>query len=589
MHRAVLVPIALALGLLAIVLWLALASAPEARTADATSELDRARSTSVAPVVLSDVHALEPEHPAPSPSAMRAELSAEDIRLETAASRVVPEREPPAQFHGRVFDERWQPLRGARVTLGAVGRPWREGTRVRTVEQGSARREGFEVRTDREGAFAISAPVTTALLLSLRVEHCRNHTVSLREFDAAYPAGLRHHLGEFVLFDAGQIVGRVRSSSGHAIEGAVIESTNWLPGGKRMSGSDGRFEFASMPTGDHKLRVHAPGHLRFEHTVAIDAGKPPFALEVELAAVHAFAVTGERVHGVVVDRGGRPVAGVILHASETWNSGGIQTGAGSKCTTGSDGRFAFEFSNPPRARIGFSEISTAWNGAADPELGKPGHELRLELPSYLRPEFVDTHDSLELLVLDDRSGAPVTLCAAELRPGEESDLERDRAHAESELAEFAELMRAPDGLLRLRTRPELDWLLCRAPGYASHRGPFVSDEQHGTRMTLRLVRESRVRGRVQEGAYAKVVLSGSRLSGRARAAICDGDGGFEFTELPSGSYALTIHTGDRAPWSTEEFELAAERTLELGELAFPPEPAPADSEVTATRWPKSGW
>jgi hypothetical protein len=545
------------------------ASAPSAAGLDAADPEQHAERTLLGAATSTSATTLE-----------RAAISLDEARLEAAAAILVPEREPPARLRGRVFDERWFPLHGARVSVCSIDLPWRAGTKVSTIEHEGALREGFRVRTDQHGAFEILAPAPTSHRLQLRIECGDERTISRRDYDEdfVFVAG-DNHLGQFALQDAGVLRGRVRSTSGEPIAGAVIASLSWHGSPKPSSGADGRFHFPSMPIGEHSICISANGFDAAQRLVDLRARTPSVPLEIALAPTppRLDAPLSVRVEGIVVDAQGVPVPRVILyvnHGRGTWTT-----------STDGDGRFNLDFPGARHARIGFAEHAWQWTGETDLLATAPGQLVRLVLQPNSRARFIELRETLELLVIDARTGAPIPRYSAVLRAAKQ----RGASDEVDGVAEaLAQLLDAPGGLREFVLRPEHESIRCAAPGYAPHDVLIRYDEPGSWRQTLRLSGESRVRGRVAFAAYPTVRLVRARDSSRVHTALGEADGSFEIDGLAAGTYTLLVAAPQREPQRIDDIELAVEQTLELGEIR--PEVPEHERELEAApRWPKSGW
>lgn len=513
----------------------------------------------------------------------RSELELATAVAPRPSARVAPgSAEPPARLLGLVLDSRSEPIRGARVTLASSEGAWREGVFVPEIELGGRRLQGYVTTTDAAGRFAIDAPIPTSHCIELRAEDGPTRTVSQRRFGVARgcePEPILagdNDLGVYALHDAARVRGRVLAASGESVEGAVVLCmSDWQFGGRTESAADGSFELDPVLLGMHTLSAWASGFERFERVLVLDEDSWRNSLDLVLTPKPAES-TRKLVKGIVVDPEDRPVPDCIVFAT---TSGGCSFVSHS-VSSDEHGRFEFDFADPRDSSIGLDPGTGDWIGRLHAERGTLDDEVRLVLrrPSHL-----------SVRVVDAGSGMPIERTWIELC---------HEGGSQGHRIEPLEFGTAANGLTRVRTDPGAPWIRCAAPGYAPYEGPIALDSADPTLATVRLKRGARVHGRIIAGAHATLRLVGiafprgasslqdedeSQLShgaiessflGRMQTRVATAGGEFEFNELASGAYRLTIHPSQRERLTTTEFVVHAGRELDLGPLQLDlPEPA----------------
>jgi len=207
---------------------------------------------------------------------------------------------------GVVVDEDGKPVVDARVTANAVQEAAANQPAPQTMGRG-----GAQDQSDGVGKFGFFGLAPGTFRISVSREGLFASSVSV----AAGAADLR-----IVMVKAGELRGVVRANgqlvSGAQINAQVEGATNsW-----EQTGADGRFTLGRLPPGQpFKLTIrHNDYKTLVVEGAAASASEQAFDLEV-----------GRVVEGIVVDGGGRPVAGANVQISPPWRA----------ATTGADGRF----------------------------------------------------------------------------------------------------------------------------------------------------------------------------------------------------------------------------------------------------------
>ena len=229
---------------------------------------------------------------------------------------------PGRRARGRVVGRDGRPVRDARVLAGA---------------ELSGRGDRLSARTDAEGRFEL-----TDLRVDLRhalLVHAEGHATGVFDFPEAERESLEIDLGEIWLERPGTIAGRIRDTEGRPIEDGWIslkgdpkrrgslrpsrEGNEGYPDlgglgfGDVMARTDegGRYSFTGLPAGTYRLTGSRSGCGRLAHH-AVDLPEGGRLLGADLVLD-----PGLSIDGVVVDKGGTPLAGASVQADREDNRG----------------------------------------------------------------------------------------------------------------------------------------------------------------------------------------------------------------------------------------------------------------------------
>lgn len=516
----------------------------------------------------------------PDASLSEAAAPAPSTRMEAQAPEEAPgggadtpEIEGPScRILGRVADESGAPVADAAVQLYTVGEVWADG-----VERGR-----FKTRTDAAGAFELVTPLPTSTWISLNISPGPFLSLAGREFGAAggrnQPPLLEgdNDLGVFTLLATGAIGGYVRSEDARPLEKARVSLDGSFPGGRVLGAyldPSGRYVIEHVPPGYHDIKVKADGYL-VARSLGIDVVAGSVTDGQDLTLLPAPQISGR-----VVDEAGSPLEGVKVGGFPFLGSG-----SSARDRTDSDGRFVLDLPHAEAYRITASLAGYQTWGEEDGQRGnrlEPGEtDVVIVLVGMQETTFV---------VVDAGSGEPIERFGLSLEKASRTSWDSGGDSRAPKLADV------PGGEKTLPTDAENFHALVRAPGYAPLTCKIKHDEGGLPRQTVRLERESRLRGRLlfQGSPVASATVQIRRclflksgaprpaeidpfdsdatydldsFTGRRRRASTDEAGVFEFGELAEGTYSLVVTPIAGAPIELEELRVPAGGLLDLGDL-----------------------
>ncbi|MDJ0523410.1 MAG: carboxypeptidase-like regulatory domain-containing protein, partial [Planctomycetota bacterium] len=153
--------------------------------------------------------------------------------------------------------------------------------------------------------------------------------------------------------------GRVVDEDGRGVTAVTVGywgGTQETAGGRNSAQTDaeGRFELKGMPAGDFTLNVRVPGSRGKQHPLKdLKAGEVREGIVLELAA-------GVEVSGVIVDKDGEPVTGLMLLLQSL---GGVSSW--NQTMTSRNGTFSFNAASAGRVQL------MTWTGGQQTRLGEP--------------------------------------------------------------------------------------------------------------------------------------------------------------------------------------------------------------------------
>ncbi|MCA8950108.1 MAG: carboxypeptidase regulatory-like domain-containing protein [Planctomycetes bacterium] len=461
---------------------------------------------------------------------------------------------------GRVVDKFQGPVDGAMV--------WLEHSRTnrRRGGDGNRRRVPDPVQTDAEGRFAFAGQAFRNLRVSLQVKSSRHapgmfdrDIGDVREIAAVSGDSAVIELGDLVLMNGGEILGRVTDLEGNGIAGATVSTApqgrnawRWMRNRddfltELTTDNNGYYRLEHVPAGDWSATATARMHT--------EGRSPDFKVEEDKRTeVEDIRLgPGFEVTGIVRNARTEPVANARVTLRSTGGNGGGGDGGGRGGRGGPGGP------GGPFAFFGGRNHSTVTD-----EQGRfflehlPGVTMSLEVratdyllfeleeidPKLGQPIHVTLQDGLRIAgtVLDGVDGQPVTLYAFEARrvrglpvPGLEN-------------VDIGELMqRLRDGDLDETTRQQLRLQMEQLRGDFGNRGGGRGpngDRGQGTD------NQGDRGGRGGRGGPG----GGSDDLGKAER---HPDGTFVATGLQEGIYEVRVKSPDHAFLRSQEIEVRA--------------------------------
>jgi hypothetical protein len=475
--------------------------------------------------------------------AYRLEVKAEGFlpaRLD-ARPGAAGEKRPPlrivldrgAAVTGRLIDSAGRPVTGAALSLEALP----EGDME--MRQSSPPLQGM---SDAAGRFRLGPAGPGRFRLDLT-----HSDFALATRPTIVVAGSRDvDAGDLRLAPAVAIEGRVIDGRGMPLPGTRVSISSFTTERRRepvVSDADGRFRLGGLAPGERfDLTVFHPGHLPHD-APGVEAPSPE-PLRITLRPARSLA-------GRVVDDAGKPIPGVRISLVETRElrmAGGSQSGGSSRTAgeTDAEGRFVATHLTPGTVHLSFEAsgfLGKVLRGLSIPEEEDPAPvEVVLETGAVLSGRVVDSRG---------RPAAGLRVVVHPLEPkermlpsGAEADTDADGGFRIAGLA---------PGQHRVEVQ---DW--------RTQQGRLLAEKTialgsgGGNRLDLKLPDGYRLSGRVvdEQGEPvrgARLTLSADR--GQAASADSAPDGSFRFTDVPEGTWRLTVSARGHAP-AAEEVRLA---------------------------------
>lgn len=456
--------------------------------------------------------------------------------------------EPGHKALGRVTDTADQPIAGASIRLLPVP----EEARDRFRRRGARDAEGAtDSLTDGEGRFEAAGLSAGRWDLAVEAEGFAPVTVP-GVVIAAETAVV--DLGTVILAAGATLEGRVRNPSGQLIEGAEIRTfeTGGMPfipamaivqsndaPARARSDAEGRFRVGGLAPGVAvSLVVSRDGFI----ATALPGIEPPSS------SVEVVLQPASRISGRVLDPERRPVveAAVMSRAAE----GGL-AGSSMPVVARSDAEGNFEIEGVQPGRV---EVSVRAQGFQDFTLAG------LEVPTDKTVEGLElvlTRGAVvEGTVVDD-AGNPLVGVAIQVLDPREGEFSRRSPRAQTDGDGRYSIANAVPGPRSVEAKLE---------GY-DRAVRDVEIKPGVNRVDLVLGSGVEVAGRVVDGAGAGLAgatvklgsTQGFRFSASAPETTSAADGGFRFTGVPAGDYALSAEkTGYAATRAEQPLEVRAQ-------------------------------
>jgi protocatechuate 3,4-dioxygenase beta subunit len=343
-----------------------------------------------------------------------------------------------------------------------------------------------------------------------------------------------------VVDEAGEPVAGVLISARPVVDPASARAQVTHEGDR--SDEDGRFELAGLLPG--RYEVHA-GTWRPERPGPLE----PVSVELEPGAdlndVRVVMPASGKLRGRVVDEQGEPVSGAELHAVLIAGDDRAQT------RSNDAGEFEFAHLRPGETRVVATDGGSWWRGSSMRKPGTTDDDLQGEVVSVVADETAEVELVVEARggvirgIVTDEGGGPVADAFI--------DVERmpDRAGANAAAARRSvrwswgsqPVLTEPDGRFELRDLPEGEFII---RGHRRGGGEAVAENVAlGQEVALVIASTGELAGRVllaDGGAPERFKLAAQdKQNGVYRGDnYFRTDGVFRLTELPAGTYELTV-------------------------------------------------
>jgi len=552
------------------------------RDASVLTRAHAARDAAAPELPATGAHGATPETldaaaPALSPEALAAAAA--------AAQAALPGVE--ALFTGRIVDERGAPVAGAVITHVPAYKLRKELGLVTNVMSGTlAWDKLLQTRSAADGTFSLATRDLPAVAGTVtRTDSRTTYTPSSQpELVVQHPdfavlvclcRSFREgpcDVGTLTLMPGAALIGRVVDGDGVPVPGARLrldedneppdwnDSADWALTRQALvgaTGPDGRFTITGFLKGSHELQVLHEDFVPAYFNTSMRLGETTDAGDVTLAR-------GDGIRGIVLDSGGRPVAGadILVRAS------------GHGVGSGVDDSVLMELKMSVRSR-GIHEVRTRTGAGGEFNAGTLNQKhysvfadaAGLE-PGCVRDVAVGSSDvvlrllpqaTLLVTVVDATSGAPVVgVSGKAMRCSGNERAAQSGFDVKLDVLAGSAAGASGDGtgvLLVLRAGPVRTELTVSAPGYET-RGYVLPGVQPGEQLarTVKLKREALLAGHVfaeranADGTRAPianaVVTLGppeeSRVKLSEHTTRTDADGAFRFGELHNGDWSLTV-------------------------------------------------
>jgi len=195
-----------------------------------------------------------------------------------------------------------------------------------------------------------------------------------------------------------RVSGLVRTPNGEPVAGARICAEHWAAPDTTLSDEEGRYELA-VPPGRVRVLVRGGGWASIGPHRSRESAFDPHGVDAVAGESYRRDFTvlpAGVVEGRVTDAGGRPVPGVVLHASREGGDGWPE----SRVATGRDGRYRFEDLYPGVSYDLRAEAPGELDASADGVATKHGERVRVDLAFPVR-------SLVRACVVDRETGRPV--------------------------------------------------------------------------------------------------------------------------------------------------------------------------------------
>ena len=318
-------------------------------------------------------------------------------------------------LRGRVVDRYRAPVASAKVWLD-FGRGGQRGRGDRS------RRVPEPVQTDSDGRFAFQGQAFRNLRVNLLVVH---GTHAPTQFDRNLgEVGSELDLGELVVTDGGELIGRVTDLGGNGIPAAAVQlqpdSDNWmrfqrdreslLPA--QATDNNGYYRFANVTAGDWRVAATAK---RYENGTS-DSATAIDNQRTEVADI--LLGPGFELAGIVMDRQGQPIVDAEVAARprrQPDNTGGGRGGRGGRGARGGPGGGGgggndYRTQTDAQGRFLLEHLPDALVDLSAQKQGYLDAQLTELDPEQTQPVYLTMEDGLQIRgsVTDVVANAPVT-------------------------------------------------------------------------------------------------------------------------------------------------------------------------------------
>lgn len=363
------------------------------------------------------------------------------------------------------------------------------------------------------------------------------------------------------------VSGRVVDESGNPVAEAVVafgSVSSWgMRAGRRdafVTKKDGKFEFAALPSGSFRFRTRHPKFAPGSSDLIVLDGK------TAKTGVEIVVETGGVIAGKVVDKAGEPVAYAQVRVSSgRWRRAGRRN-----ATTDKDG--AFEIAGLPRrgVRLAASHESAS-SEITEIDLEKKqkhtGLTITLELDGKIAGVVVD--DAGEPIEGAQVTALPATGGRAAFRTIRMRGLSRELTDAGGRFV----ISGLPEGEYALSaTRPGTTGgggfrrMMRRMWRGGGDDDDTVKARVGASNVKVVLPQNGGIKGALvfDDGSKPKVYTVG--VGFMSRTPYANGDGSFEMTDLPPGSYRLRVNGPEFQPQRMPEITVEPGKVKDLGKV-----------------------
>lgn len=425
--------------------------------------------------------------------------------------------EPAAMLRGRVVDEQWAPVAGARVIL-----TWQPSTPENPERQVGAPIERSAI-ANRDGRFEIRDTPAGSVVLAVSAQGY----LSIEGFQVVAPWPDQAQELTLTLNKGAVLTGRISTTAGHPVSGARISAES----AAEMSDDEGTYTVEGVPLGRTDIHVFHPEYKLFRHAMLIQPGVNSLDITFE---------EGMEVSGRVIDSQGAPVLGarvaLFRQVSRDWRE--------YREHTDEDGTFHF------------------------PSVARGRYRLRVSADSYatieVKRQIVVEEEPLDRLEVVLQRGGVITGRVLGL---EADQLSRVEVTAQREDGEPVPAFVDAGGFYEIRHLQPGDYLVQAAlesgTRHVQARVPLLPGDEEVIRdlqFAPRLALFGQVLYDEEPLSEASISIRGSRLAVE-RSVRTDYEGRFRFEDLEPDTYWFGLSHSRELLVHNDTIDLAADREI----------------------------